>query len=665
MMDGTSNGQAGLADRRVLLVNFGAGGNSHAVRAAGWSGQEADWVWTVGPHSTLTLPLLPDSGTFILDLDITPCRIEQIGVHGQMLAISIAGHLLGRCRVTGPCRLQCRIPAELFAPDDALKPSETGQGRMTLSFEHPCYACPDLVSANKDGRPLAIRFFGLRLYPDSMAATIDRLMPLRSGVKKLVLDPVVPGGTEADGGTGLTIADQAEVEETPVEPTPVKPMQVKPTLGEATLLEGWHVDADGVAWTASTTCIAEVPVPAGPGPYALTLGEAPLVVRDLHPAQRLVILAEGMLLGHFRLKRETALSVGVPAGLVEAGRAALTLTLILPDAVPMSQFAYGEPGHRLGTAVDWITLQGVPPQLHKAVTLRGDEMAPLAPLAVSERYVDLPADEVHAAIEADLGIKPAEVMRGFESLGDNCAFGLAQRKAGAEILGLLRFANTSLRALLRGLADGFKAATQASETELYLHDEGKPREYMLKIARYGIRWHTLVNETVADAEAVGREQIMKLGFLRRKFEEGLRNGRKIYTLVRSEPKKIEVAMPGWGAPDKATSSGRPVQLMPVWDAPRSYEEVPPPLCVAEAMAVLLELNRTRPNTLLFFTLCPPGKRPGTVELLAPGLMRGYMASYVILPNGESPNDVDWLRVAANAWLLKRAFDTTVQLTEAA
>jgi hypothetical protein len=46
-------------------------------------------------------------------------------------------------------------------------------------------------------------------------------------------------------------------------------------------------------------------------------------------------------------------------------------------------------------------------------------------------------------------------------------------------------------------------------------------------------------------------------------------------------------------------------------------------------------------------------------------MRGYMASYVILPNGESPNDVDWLRVAANAWLLKRAFDTTVQLTEAA
>jgi hypothetical protein len=470
-------------------------------------------------------------------------------------------------------------------------------------------------------------------------------MPLRPGIRHMDLQPAGDGKSDAAGGTAPEI--------------------VGPTLGETILVEGWHVDAEGVAWTAASSCLADVPVPAGPGPYALTIGVAPLVVRDLHPAQRLIILAGGMLLGHFRLKTETALSVGVPAGLIENGASSLTLTLLLPDAVPMRQFAYGEPGHRLGLAIDWITLQAVPLQIQGAAALRGDEMAPLSPLAVSDRFVDLPAAEVHAAVEAELGIKPADVMRGFESLGDNCAFGLAQRKAGAEILGLLRFANTSLRALLRGLADGFKAATQKSEIELYLHNEGKPREYLLKIARYGIRWHTLVNETESDAETVGREQIMKLGFLRRKFDEGLRNGRKIYSLVRSEPRKIEVAMPGWGAPDKAGSSTRPVMLMPVWDAPRTWEEVPPPLCVAEAVAVLLELNRTRPNTLLFFTLCPPGMRPGTVELLAPGLMRGYMASYVIVPHGENPNDVDWLRVAANAWLLRRDFDTSIQLTEAA
>lgn len=650
MTDGTSTVQTGLTDPRLLLIDFGAAGNGRAFRAAGWSGQESDSVWTVGPRSTLVLPSLPGAETFILDLDITPCRIEQSGVHGQVLAVSMAGHSLGQARITGPSRVRCRIQGGLLVPDDLPRQGRTGDGTMTLSFEHPCYVRPDLFGGNKDSRPLAIRFFGLRLYPESMAPMIDRLMPLRSGVAQLDLHPAGACGTEAGGGEA---------------PKVTGPSLGETTLGETTLLEGWHVDADGVVWTASASCVADIPVPAGPGPYALNIGVAPLVVRDLHPAQRLVILAEGMLLGHFRLSRETALSVGVPAGLVEAGKSRLTLTLLLPDAMPMQLFAYGEPGHRLGMAIDWITLQAVPAQLHAAAALRGDETVPLCPIAVSARFVDLPAGDVHAAIEAELGIKPAEVMRGFESLGDNCAFGLAQRKAGAEILGLLRFANTSLRALLRGLADGFKAATQKSEIELYLHNEGKPREYLLRIARYGIRWHTLVDETQADAETVGRDQIMKLGFLRRKFDEGLRTGRKIYSLVRSEPRKIEVAMPGWGAPDKAGSSGRPVQLMPVWDAPRTWEEVPPPLCVAEAMAVLLELNRIRPNTLLFFTLCPPGTRPGTVELLAPGLMRGYMASYVIVPHCESPNDVDWLRVAANAWLLKRDCDTTIQLTEAA
>jgi hypothetical protein len=659
MTDATGNVQTGVTDPRVLLVDFGAAGNSALVRAAGWSGQEADSVWTMGPLSTLALPRVPMRETFLLDLDINPCRIEQCGVLGQVLAVGIDGHALGQARITGPCRLRCRIPAGLIVPDDAGAPGGAGQARVTLAFEHPCYVRPDLLGANKDSRPLAIRFFRLRLYPESMAATIDRLMPLRSGVRQMHLGPAgpadcgraegrveLPGTRPADSAGGVLQGGGR-------------------LLGDAALLEGWHVDVDGVAWTASASCRAELQVPAGPGPYALNIGVAPLVVRDLHPAQRLVILAEGMLLGHFRLRSETALSVGVPAGLVEEGKSSLTLTLLLPDALPMNRFAYAEPTHRLGMAIDWMTLQTVPPQIRQAAALRGDEMAPLEPIAVSERFVDLPPEDVHAAIEAELGVKPADVMRGFESLGDNCAFGLAQRKAGAEILGLLRFANTTLRALLRGLADGFRAATQKPEIELYLHDEGNPREYLLKIARYGIRWHTLVHEPDADAETVGREQIMKLGFLRRKFDEGLRTGRKIYSLVRSEPKKIEVAIPGWGAPDKAGSSGRPIQLMPVWDAPRTYEEVPPPLCVAEAMAVLLELNRLRANTLLFFTLCPPGKRPGTVELLAPGLMRGYMSSYVIQPHGDNPNDVDWLRVAANAWLLKRGFDTTIQLTEAA
>jgi len=599
-------------------VDFRASGGSAAWRGAGWSAQEADGVWSVGPRSVLTLPGLPkdwpDDEAATLEFDLSPCLAPPL-VTAQYVSLTLNGVALGWQRVEGPARIRCAVAPGL------MRAGETS----VLTCEHPGFVRLDRLGAGADDRPLALRVTEVRLRRDTGNAV--PVAPPRPGSALLELIPFVPR-LPADpvtyrlGGSGSPAAE---------------------------LRDGWHVDDDGLVWTAARVSRLVLPA-AGFSPAVLRIGLTPLLTKDLLPAQRLAVVAGGMLLGQFSVRAETALCVPLPAGVGDGG---IELIFVTPDAVPMRSFAYDRPEQSLGFVIDWIVAETPPPRLHAAASLRGDGLAEAPALAVSQRFVDVPTAELHARIEAELGVKAADLMRGFESLGDNCAFGLAQRKAGAEVLGLLRFANTPLRALLRGLGDSFKAALAKADIELYLHPDGNPREYMLKIARYGIRWHTLVHEPDAEAAAVERDQVIKLGFLRRKFEEGLRGGRKIYTLVRSEPQKIGVVMPGFAAPDTASASRGVTQLMPAWDPPRRYEVVPPPLTLAEAQAVLVELNRRGANTLLYFVPAAPDRPAGTVELLAPGLMRASMASFVILTTGEHANDFDWVRVAANAWLLNK------------
>ena len=42
-----------------------------------------------------------------------------------------------------------------------------------------------------------------------------------------------------------------------------------------------------------------------------------------------------------------------------------------------------------------------------------------------------------------------------------------------------------------------------------------------------------------------------------------------------------------------------------------------------------------------------------MELVAPGVMRGYVDDFVILPDLANRDHAAWLRVAVNAWLLDK------------
>src|ERR1041384_3955367 len=70
-----------------------------------------------------------------------------------------------------------------------------------------------------------------------------------------------------------------------------------------------------------------------------------------------------------------------------------------------------------------------------------------------------------------------ELMLRFESIGENCEFGLVQRRCGAEPLGLFRFASAPLPKLLAGLGARFEGLSHPDNLDVQLSQNG--REYLV------------------------------------------------------------------------------------------------------------------------------------------------------------------------------------------
>jgi hypothetical protein len=294
--------------------------------------------------------------------------------------------------------------------------------------------------------------------------------------------------------------------------------------------------------------------------------------------------------------------------------------------------------HFLSFLLSSIRIESLP-QYHRAlVGVRDDDVSAASPFAISEEFLDEPVDALPEAIKSALGVGIGDILRLFESLGDNCSFGLAQRKAGCEVMGLLRFANTPLPSLMAALDDEFQAMDDEAEFQLRQIDE-EHKEYSLFLPRYGIRWHTNVNVGEAGEAAVLADQTVRLTYLRRKFFEGLRAGRKIFAVSRAEPHKHPVPIPFAGER-------------------KHWEQQSDRLRLEEILPLFLRLNQYGTNTLLYMTRCANDRRPGTVELVAPGIMRGYVDDFVITPNVEERDHAVWMRLAANAWILDKGPNAT-------
>ncbi len=187
------------------------------------------------------------------------------------------------------------------------------------------------------------------------------------------------------------------------------------------------------------------------------------------------------------------------------------------------------------------------------------------------------------SVPAGMNINARTIALQFESLGDNCEFGLFQRRVGAESLGLLRFASTRVDQLLTGLADGFSGFDIPSRIEIDTNEDKDGLEYISRQKDYGVVFHTHIYEGEMTQGEVHAQELTRLRYLRRKFIEDLENAEKVFVIRRD-----------------------------------------PPLRAAEALPVWLALREYGPNRLLCVAPAKEGHPAGSIDVIAEGLMMGYV-----------------------------------------
>ena len=202
-----------------------------------------------------------------------------------------------------------------------------------------------------------------------------------------------------------------------------------------------------------------------------------------------------------------------------------------------------------------------------------------------------------------------ELALAFEGLGDHCEFGIVQRRMGAEPIGLFRFAAISARVLTGLLNDDLAALGDASFIELGVTPND---EYLIRDTRGLYHMHCFVQRGSVDEARFLRQQITRLGYLKKKLIEDLETGEKVFVHKSS--------------------------LSRISDA--------------EAIALHDSVLRYGPNSVLVLRCDAGAGQAGEVELIRPGLMVGYLATPYD-DHGASIDEAGWRRILPRAHAIAR------------
>jgi len=209
-----------------------------------------------------------------------------------------------------------------------------------------------------------------------------------------------------------------------------------------------------------------------------------------------------------------------------------------------------------------------------------------------------------------------DLMMQFESLGgtlQGCEFGLVQRSFGAEPLGLLRWTEMAPRNVIDALEAELEGVGLPENTELGTHETPDGPEWFTTDKRFLMSMHTFMSANEVPYEKMYPQCCRRLQFLRDKLLEDLRSGNKIFVY------KIT-----W-------------RLIQADELERMHAA----------------LRRYGDATLLYVQRALPGKPAGTVELIKPGLLMGYIERFNISETGEhlGPSHEYWEPICRGALAL--------------
>jgi hypothetical protein len=194
----------------------------------------------------------------------------------------------------------------------------------------------------------------------------------------------------------------------------------------------------------------------------------------------------------------------------------------------------------------------------------------------------------------------------FESLGEDCEFGLMQRHYLVEPpLSLFRWGGAPVDSLIQGLDSGFDGIAEPDSTDLVW--DGK--EYFLRTPFVTMHTQCLVQQDVAGQAEVLRCGRATLRILRRKLLKDIADAKRIFV--------FKSLNPGFGE--------------------------------VEMHRLHTALRRIGPACLLCVNLARPGQPVGRTQRVADRLYAGYVDRFVI-PNG--PFD-QWLTICGETLALHR------------
>ena len=329
--------------------------------------------------------------------------------------------------------------------------------------------------------------------------------------------------------------------------------------------EGWTRAEPGLTWTLGRKTTLLLPRPLFATALLVSLRAHPFVP-VARPFQRVVASVDGELVGRMLFVEPDDFRFWIPKHVVARCGDPIVLTLDLPDAGRPADYDGSLDERMLALSCHHLTIAEPPP-------LDAEE-TPLSAIAAS-----------------------------MESLGRNCEFGLVQRRAGIEPLGLLRFATSPMSVLLDGLEcrfDGFGTPEHTEIVEVPLADSDAC-EWMVRDHRFGFVFHTFTRTSEMTRESAMSRELRRLPFLARKLVEDLENAEKLFVF-----QAAELAGPGTAEP------------------------------------LLQALRRYGDNTLLLVMADPA--RAGEVELAAPGLMLGCVRELTQLAAANRLNWFDWSRI---------------------
>jgi len=202
----------------------------------------------------------------------------------------------------------------------------------------------------------------------------------------------------------------------------------------------------------------------------------------------------------------------------------------------------------------------------------------------------------------------ADIMGCFESLGDNCELGIAQRFVGLEPLGLFRLSFCKLPSLLRALANDFADIDGPEPLELLIEPD---REYLGRVRGYDFKYHTEKFVGQVAPEALLAQQVTVVRFLARKLRDDMSAAEKIFVRKGQDSQNLE-----------------------------------------DIEALYAALRRRGPITLLWMVREDREHRTGTVEVLRDGLLKAYIDRFAST-GAVHTLSAAWYDVCRNAYALWR------------